>query len=154
MSVKEHKYILSNLFQLTDQRLGKLADWVTRNNITVVKLDSTQKVSSRFYISNWDFWKQLEFKGWLWGRTPLVHRHLLGRNGLRLPTEGQDQGLQGVHRLHCHTEVLETNNKNNWSRIFIWSNNFSWTYWWCTDLHNLSFILLIDCLKVKPKVSF
>ena len=31
-------------FQLTDQRLGKLADWVTRNNITVVKLDSTQKV--------------------------------------------------------------------------------------------------------------
>jgi len=30
--------------QLTDQRLGKLADWVTRNNITVVKLDSTQKV--------------------------------------------------------------------------------------------------------------
>jgi hypothetical protein len=30
--------------QLTDQRLGKLADWVTRNNITVVKLDSNQRV--------------------------------------------------------------------------------------------------------------
>ena len=34
---------------MTDQRLGKLADWVTRNNITVVKLDSTQKVLSRIY---------------------------------------------------------------------------------------------------------
>ena len=38
------------LFQLTDQRLGKLADWVTRNNITVVKLDSTQKVSLRISL--------------------------------------------------------------------------------------------------------
>ena len=30
--------------QVSDQRLGKLADWVARNNITVVKLDSTQKI--------------------------------------------------------------------------------------------------------------
>ena len=29
---------------MTDQRLGKLAAWVTRNNLTVVKLDSTQKI--------------------------------------------------------------------------------------------------------------
>ena len=35
---------------MTDQRLGKLADWVTRNNITVVKLDSTQKVSLRISL--------------------------------------------------------------------------------------------------------
>ena len=87
--------------QLTDQRLGKLADWVTRNNITVVKLDSTQKV---FHHSrkNYCTWSE----GWLRGRAPLLHRDLVGGDGLRLPFERPDQDLQGVHRLHRYTQVV------------------------------------------------
>ena len=38
--------------QVTDQRLGKLAAWVTRNNLTVVKLDSTQQAYDEPRIKN------------------------------------------------------------------------------------------------------
>ena len=140
-------------FQLTDQRLGKLADWVTRNNITVVKLDSTQKVTISLFGKFLHFYLRGD-EGGLWGCAPLLHRHLLGRDGLWLPTEGQDQGLQGVHWLHCHAQVITRKQQHlkivllcNFSRLrSLWSLC-------CDDIQHFVLFLFINRLKINTNLK-